>query len=530
MNTQRIEFKIGLMAISAFFVLVVMTLQFSNSTLFNFGSEYAVRIRFESASGVTINVPVLKSGVEIGRVSKVQLVDDDREVEVTAMIRSDRILYNNEECRLKPAMLVGRTSLEFVRRAGASDDDAIPLPTDGTVILRGIVPADIFNSFSSMEGDLSLAIREVATAAEGLATFLGGMNSFLGDEDEINSKREMIQQLLTETTGTMRDLRVLVHNTNNIVGDPSINANLRDAAQAFPGIIGRIDATGANINDLVQDVRGVAAKVNAHLDDLQPVFDAVRDDVPAITGAIRKGSVKVQSIFEDVSMLVESINRANGTIKQLINDPALYNSVLGTVQNAERLTTDLQPILRDVKPITHNARVLTDKLARNPGVLISGALRKPPPLKGGLPSFGDELGSDCTRLDCLDDCIVSVPKGIDLAEYYRATQPEKKSCLSIFAPKKKNTPQATMTVVPASAGAACSDCGQFHSEQHSETYPIPYSTPYPAPYPMPQPLAHTFPPISLVADDAPSVVATARTVQTSEYQIPNKNQPTPRFH
>lgn len=498
------------MAISAFIVLVIMTLQFSKSTLFNLGSEYRVRIRFDSASGVTIGVPVFKSGVEIGRVSRVQLVDNDREVEITTMIRSDRIIYSNEECRLKPAMLLGKTSLEFVRKDN-SVEEATPLATDGTVILRGVVPTDIFNSFNDLEGDLSKAVQTVSDAAGNLATFLGGMNMLLGDKNEIALKQEQLHVLLNETTNTIRDMRVLIHNTNNIIGDPTINANLRTTAQSIPGLIAKVDNTIGSSGEMVTEIRHVIGQLETNMNSLMPVIQAIQGDVPAITGSIKKGSARLENIFDEVAMLVEAVNKADGTIKKLINDPALYNSVLDTVENAERLTSDLRPILHDVKPITNNVRIITDKIARNPSSIITGVFRKSPPIKGGLPSWGDGLGSDCISGDCFDEVV--------LRANAEETNAAKRSCLfgTSRSPRERYAPAELPTF--ENYQTPCNDCGHAPQIMPLE---FPDCKTVSAPREI-LPVSH--PPISLT----PNVVSIPTTVQTAEFNIPRKNTPAPKM-
>ncbi|MGL4944097.1 MAG: hypothetical protein ACRC46_13030, partial [Thermoguttaceae bacterium] len=133
-----------------------------------------------------------------------------------------------------------------------------------------------------------------------------------------------------------------------------------------------------------------------------------------------------------------------------------------------------------------------------------------------LPSFGDGLGSDCISGDCLDDCIVSSPSDVDLSEYYRATQPEKKSLFSCLTPKKKITPQAIATGVSHAANAAC-NC----------EYDAP-SAPYGAQYDDAPEQPHTFPPVSLtpVSPIPTEPISEPRIIQTA-YRIPNKNTPTP---
>ena len=67
-----------------------------------FTPRYTLHILFPAAPGVTIDTPVRKSGIEIGRVSEMELRETG-EVLLTLKINSQYPLRYNEECRIAPA-------------------------------------------------------------------------------------------------------------------------------------------------------------------------------------------------------------------------------------------------------------------------------------------------------------------------------------------------------------------------------------------------------------------------------------------
>jgi phospholipid/cholesterol/gamma-HCH transport system substrate-binding protein len=62
--------------------------------------------------------------------------------------------------------------------------------------------------------------------------------------------------------------------------------------------------------------------------------------------------------------LLTRVNNGQGTLARLIDDDQLYYSVVNTLQNIEVATRRLQPIIED-------ARVFSDKIAREPSSLIN---------------------------------------------------------------------------------------------------------------------------------------------------------------
>jgi phospholipid/cholesterol/gamma-HCH transport system substrate-binding protein len=88
-----------------------------------------------------------------------------------------------------------------------------------------------------------------------------------------------------------------------------------------------------------------------------------------------------------VQELFKAIDKGDGTLKKLINDPALYNHLDEAACILTRLMPKLEPILPDVN-------VFTDKIARHPEALrvrgaispSSGLKESPTPLP--LPAWG----------------------------------------------------------------------------------------------------------------------------------------------
>lgn len=407
MNNQRFEFRIGIMAIGALVCLIYLAVEFGKDSLLNFSSEYKIVARFDSAPGLVLRAGVYKSGVKIGRVASIQLVDDDREVEVVMLIQTERKLYNYEECTIKTPTIMGDTTIEFVRKKGFEGEPRVLKQGDPPI--RGNVPGDIFNAFTAIEGDMTVAINNVSLAAANLADFMANINdNIIGTPEEIEEKQALFNTTIEEIRRALNSVYALTENVNSIVADPEINAHIRETTCQLPEAIeegrklisesqdflGRMKGTSEKLND-------VLGKIDTELDTIDPLIRSLGSDGPAISENLRLSTEKLSGFFDELTSLVQSVNEADGTIKKLLNDPELYESLKTTVANAERLTGELspaiaeiRPIIRDIKPVVHNAKIFSDKIAREPSAIISGVFRRQPPLKGGLPQWGDGLGSD----------------------------------------------------------------------------------------------------------------------------------------
>ena len=70
------------------------------------------------------------------------------------------------------------------------------------------------------------------------------------------------------------------------------------------------------------------------------------------------------------------LQNSDGTIGKLLNDPALYNTALETVEAARDAVENIREQSAKIEPLINDARLFTDSIARDPGVIgVRGALK-----------------------------------------------------------------------------------------------------------------------------------------------------------
>ncbi|MDR3183086.1 MAG: MlaD family protein [Planctomycetaceae bacterium] len=394
METNRYELRIGIMVLAAIVCLVLMTVFFGKQSIVNFGSDYTIQVRFQRTPGIKRNSPVFKNGVQIGRVSKVELVDQDREVEITLLLDKKRRIYTNEECRIRQTVIMGDASLEFVKImnfAGKVEEIDIAIP------LVGSGSGDIMNGITNIEGDLSLAIQNVSAAAENLGGFIERINAALGSTEEFQERRTRVETLFNETRATMASFRQVTDGVNQYVNDKPLKDNVTKIVNELPDVIERSRTLVGDSAQFVQDARKFVEKGSQSLEKLSgsvetfaKVSEQVGSDAPEIITSVKKTADRLSAFFDDLSVVLQTAQSSDGTIKRLMRDPALYEKLLATLDNAEKITEEADLLLRtEIRPITGNVRILTDKAARDPAVFIRNLLRKEPPVKN-LPYWGGE--------------------------------------------------------------------------------------------------------------------------------------------
>src|SRR5210317_2208130 len=119
MEDRTMQWRTGIVVLFATMAMVVLTMLFARKDSFFsvkrfWRDNYRVAIKFPEAPGVSDASPVRKSGILIGRVVKVELLDEGGAL-VTTEIHRDRKLFKDEVCRINRT-LFGDSVLEFVKK------------------------------------------------------------------------------------------------------------------------------------------------------------------------------------------------------------------------------------------------------------------------------------------------------------------------------------------------------------------------------------------------------------------------------
>ena len=412
METQRQEFRIGIMVLACIVSLTLMTVFFNKRQTISFGGEDSqVLVRFQRAPGIKRNVSVFKNGIEIGRVTRVELVNNDREVEVTISLDRNRKIYTDEECRVNQSFVMGDSSLVFAKRLNFIGEVRV---IDPAIPLVGVDSADLLSGITNIEGDVTRAIQGVADATAQLGGFIERLNDVLGTPEEFKERQENFTAIVNETMETMASVKQTTDGISRFVNDPDIQSNVRKVISDLPDIIGRSRELVGESTLFVHEARTLIEKGSISLDNLTAglekvtrtlevvtkIADQIEGDVPEIVSAVKRSALRLEALFDELTLIVQNFREADGTVKRLIRDPEAYEKILATLDNVEKITDEVDMMLRvDAKPIAHNVKILTDKAARDPAVFIRNLLRKEPPTKtlpccfGGGMLFGPSFPS-----------------------------------------------------------------------------------------------------------------------------------------
>lgn len=353
-------------------------------------SGYEIMIQFPSAPGVRESTVVRKSGVEVGRVTGVELKSDGGVI-LTIAVDDDVVIRNHESCRIKMgSLLTGAAILEFAPKPaelilaefdldkdGTLDDDertqSLAPITPGSMISNGLVVDDPLTVLVNMQQNMSEtfgSIQGAGTGVEGAAgefkTLMANLNqSFTASEAEL-------KQAVAQTNAAMQKFETAIESLNLIVGDQQTRLKLKESVSEIPVVLRQATLTLASAQQTMKYFERVGQKAETNLDNLEKFTRPLGERGEMLVESITTSVENFDSTVSQMNELVTTLNNAEGSLHKIVHDDELYYSIKRTTTNIEDATKRLRPILNDL-------RVFSDKIATDPRQLgVSGMLDRRP--------------------------------------------------------------------------------------------------------------------------------------------------------
>jgi phospholipid/cholesterol/gamma-HCH transport system substrate-binding protein len=411
MNDRVMQFRVGVVVLATMIIgALLMTL---NSPLptgwLPWGAgTYEVAIELQEAPGIGPNTPVRKNGLLIGRVGSVEDLND--RVVVRADIDDDRQLYPQYTPVVRTSVL-GDATIDFVTRPIPPET---PPLEDGAVI-KGEVepnPFEALAEFTELKGDLQDTIESLGRAGDGVANLAERVDRAFGEETD----RGRVDRLLDTTERAMSELGNAAAAFNEILGTPATAetpaappASGGGATRGFPvayaqvvteepevrieiedgaasRVLGRSTADrlkqGLNeFPDLVRDARVTLKEfremtelAEQNFRNLQGFTEPLGQRGDQIAQSIIDSAEGLDRLIEEFTVLSQAVNNPAGTLGQLIHNRQLSDNLNRLIGNANCVILRADEIAKRVQVVVEDARVFMDKVAREPGRIIGGAV------------------------------------------------------------------------------------------------------------------------------------------------------------
>lgn len=256
------EFKVGALVVIVSGLIGMMSLKVNEGPgLFSRTTRYWFEL--EDAGGLVVGSAVKSSGIKVGTIENIKLVDDKARIYI--QIGNDIIMHTSGYVELRSDGILGDRHVELV--AGKNQD---PKLEDGMQILT-----------AHERGSLNTLMKEVGKISESIGYLTDTLNKATGPEGDNTTKLGRI----------IDNVEKLTANISEITGDNK-----------------------AKIGDIVDNVNSITSQLKKFIGkdgsgDFEAGWQKAVDSLSRIDTSLR-----------NIEEITSKINRGEGTIGRLVND------------------------------------------------------------------------------------------------------------------------------------------------------------------------------------------------------------------
>lgn len=311
MKTTGLNIKLGALSVVLLILTISIVVVFGQLRFDRTNSYSAV---FSTASGLRAGQFVRASGVEVGKVKKIELVDGGRRVQVHFTVSRSLPLYQSTTASIRYQDLIGNRYVELKR--GAGDGAAQVLPPGGVIPLSRTQPALDLDALIGGFKPLFRALNpeKVNTIAQSIITV------FQGQGGTINDILDQTAQLTAHIAERDKAIGAVVDNLNAVLDTtvrqlPEFDQTIDNLEVLITGLKDK----GDPLAERTVDISNAAGTLADLLADNRPVLHDTVQRLDAIATPLVDQQAQLDDLLQKVPDAFEMIGRAGGIYGDFFN-------------------------------------------------------------------------------------------------------------------------------------------------------------------------------------------------------------------
>lgn len=292
------ETKVGLLAAIALAILIIGYSFLKGNDVFSRDNTYYTL--YERVDGLTVSKPVLVNGYQIGRVSKMELMEDGR-IRTELKVSRAYSIPSNTVAKITSTDLLGGKAIVFEL------GDSPKYAQSGAFLDAGV------------QKNIMEQVEPIQKKAEDIAAVLDSVLSSINNTINADFQRDF-----------NRSIHSIANSLKNIEG---ITSQL-DALVGVERV--RVSDIMANVASITKNMQQNNEQITSLLTNLNEISDQVaRANVATTIEAANQA-------MGDFQRIVERINAGEGSVGLLLNDTALYDNLRNASLSLDELIIDLK--------------------------------------------------------------------------------------------------------------------------------------------------------------------------------------------
>jgi len=198
-------------------------------------------------------------------------------------------------------------------------------------------------------------IQDNPLGTNSISIVLGDAKNYLKSEDTIKTApaasllgdlMNTLSPLGEQTKKTITSLEQVLSNLNTVLNEQNkanlsaTTENLNKSMESIEGMLqkqnGSIAQTAENLSSFTKNLNDNNKKINNIISNLDTASKQVKD------ADLYKTIQGLQSAVAELTTTLHKLNSGNGTAAKLLNDPAIYQQLQGTIKSINTLVDDVK--------------------------------------------------------------------------------------------------------------------------------------------------------------------------------------------
>lgn len=287
--------KLGIFVLTAL-SLLIFALYFLGKNKDLFGSRFELKTQFRDVNGLLVGNNVRFSGIDVGSVLKVQILNDTV-IEVTMNMNRDmkKFIRNNAVTSIGTDGLIGNRVVNIEPIGGSS-----PFVSGGEMLpsRAGVNTDEMLHTLSQTNKDVAKIAAELLSTVQ-MINSSSELTSLLNDKSLSDNLRKSLFNMSTATK-----------NASILMTDAVATLRLASEGKGTLATLLKDTTLSAELRQAVSQIKTVENSANRLVKDL---------------------NIMVESVEKD-------INQGSGSVNALMRDSVMANRLRATIENAEKGT------------------------------------------------------------------------------------------------------------------------------------------------------------------------------------------------
>jgi len=324
MSKRKNDWIVGSVVLGAMLVIIASTMYLQQLDFG--GGRTDVRARFRDVGNMQVGSSVVIRGVLAGRIERVALADNGWVV-ADLTLSEGITLPPDPVVLIQAATLFGEWQAVVTSRGAASSVREVVSQLADTV---GAPPA-------TLPGAVLPDIAQLTAVAGGIASNVASVSERVRlafDDSAARGLRATIGNFNTMSNDLMATVRTQSRNLDAVAADVKLGvADLTEGAAALQRSISRIDSSTS---------QGEIARIVGETQTAASNLRTVSERLLSLTLSLERSEVSLRSVMIKSDTLLSRIERGEGSLGLLLNDPSLY-------RNSDSLVVDVRSLLADFR-------------------------------------------------------------------------------------------------------------------------------------------------------------------------------------